>query len=146
MLGGLLAGTDEGPGEVIYHQGRTFKSVRGMGSLGAMMDGSGDRYQQGHVKAPQKFVPEGVEGRVRLAGIEQVDDGGAVAVPCFYRRIGDEANAEPFQCAAQGEVGGAARELLTHHALGGEQRDRVSLLGQMPGGATAAPVAAIVEQ
>jgi IMP dehydrogenase len=68
MLGGLLAGVDESPGEVIYHQGRTFKSVRGMGSLGAMMDGSGDRYQQGDVKRLEKFVPEGVEGRVPYKG------------------------------------------------------------------------------
>ena len=68
MLGGLLAGTDESPGEVIYFQGRTFKSVRGMGSLGAMMAGSGDRYQQGTVRAREKFVPEGVEGRVPYKG------------------------------------------------------------------------------
>ena len=68
MLGGLLAGVDESPGEVIYHQGRTFKSVRGMGSLGAMMDGSGDRYQQGDVNKVDKFVPEGVEGRVPYKG------------------------------------------------------------------------------
>jgi len=68
MLGGLLAGVDESPGEVIYHQGRTFKSVRGMGSLGAMMDGSGDRYQQGDVSKVDKFVPEGVEGRVPYKG------------------------------------------------------------------------------
>jgi IMP dehydrogenase len=68
MLGGLLAGTDESPGEVIYFQGRTFKSVRGMGSLGAMMAGSGDRYQQGTVRNREKFVPEGVEGRVPYKG------------------------------------------------------------------------------
>ena len=68
MLGGLLAGVDESPGEVIYHQGRTFKSVRGMGSLGAMLDGSADRYGQGNVKQSDKFVPEGVEGRVPYKG------------------------------------------------------------------------------
>ena len=68
MLGGLLAGTDEAPGEVIYFQGRTFKSVRGMGSIGAMMAGSGDRYQQGAVRQREKFVPEGVEGRVPYKG------------------------------------------------------------------------------
>ena len=68
MLGGLLAGTDESPGEVIYHQGRTFKSVRGMGSLGAMMDGSADRYGQGEINKVDKFVPEGVEGRVPYKG------------------------------------------------------------------------------
>ena len=53
---------------MIYFQGRTFKSVRGMGSLGAMMAGSGDRYQQGDVKGREKFVPEGVEGRVPYKG------------------------------------------------------------------------------
>jgi IMP dehydrogenase len=68
MLGGLLAGVDESPGEVIYHEGRTYKSVRGMGSLGAMMAGSGDRYQQGEVRHREKFVPEGVEGRVAYKG------------------------------------------------------------------------------
>ncbi len=68
MLGGLLAGTDESPGEVIYFQGRTFKSVRGMGSLGAMVAGSGDRYQQGGSRSREKYVPEGVEGRVPYKG------------------------------------------------------------------------------
>ncbi len=68
MLGGLLAGVDESPGEVIYHQGRTFKSVRGMGSLGAMLDGSADRYGQGSINQLDKFVPEGVEGRVPYKG------------------------------------------------------------------------------
>jgi IMP dehydrogenase len=68
MLGSLLAGTDESPGEVIYFQGRQFKAVRGMGSLGAMAAGSADRYAQGDVKAREKFVPEGVEGRVPYKG------------------------------------------------------------------------------
>ena len=68
MLGGLFAGTDESPGELIYYQGRTFKSVRGMGSIGAMMAGSGDRYQQGTTTQREKFVPEGVEGRVPYKG------------------------------------------------------------------------------
>lgn len=68
MLGGLLAGTDESPGELIYYQGRSFKSVRGMGSLGAMLAGSADRYQQGDVSDREKFVPEGVEGRVPYKG------------------------------------------------------------------------------
>ena len=68
MLGGLLAGTDESPGELIYYQGRTFKAVRGMGSLGAMMAGSADRYSQGGVRHREKLVPEGVEGRVPYKG------------------------------------------------------------------------------
>ena len=68
MLGSLLAGTDESPGEVIYFQGRQFKAVRGMGSLGAMEQGSADRYAQGDVKDKMKFVPEGVEGMVPFKG------------------------------------------------------------------------------
>ncbi|GBC82329.1 Inosine-5'-monophosphate dehydrogenase [bacterium HR10] len=66
MIGSLFAGTDESPGETILYQGRTFKTYRGMGSLGAMMAGSGDRYQQ----APErgKLVPEGVEGKVPYKG------------------------------------------------------------------------------
>jgi IMP dehydrogenase len=65
MIGGLFAGTDESPGEVILYQGRTFKSYRGMGSLGAMAQGSGDRYAQ---DPNSKLVPEGIEGRVASKG------------------------------------------------------------------------------
>jgi len=65
MLGGLLAGTEESPGETILYQGRTFKSYRGMGSLGAMSQGSTDRYSQ---DASGKLVPEGIEGRVPYRG------------------------------------------------------------------------------
>src|SRR6202167_1092649 len=67
MLGGLFAGTEESPGETILYQGRAFKSYRGMGSLGAMQAGSGDRYAQGG-SARGKSVPEGVEGRVPYKG------------------------------------------------------------------------------
>jgi IMP dehydrogenase len=65
MLGSLLAGTDESPGELEVYQGRTFKSYRGMGSLGAMHDGSPDRYFQ---ENGSKLVPEGIEGRVPHRG------------------------------------------------------------------------------
>lgn len=73
MLGGLLAGLDESPGEMILYQGRTFKRYRGMGSLGAMVKGSSERYRQsvddGESKSDgQKLVPEGVEGRVPYKG------------------------------------------------------------------------------
>ena len=68
MLGGLLAGTDEAPGDVILYQGRSYKSYRGMGSSGAMSKGSADRYFQGNVKERDKLVPEGVEGRVPYKG------------------------------------------------------------------------------
>ncbi len=68
MLGGLFAGTDEAPGEVILYQGRSYKTYRGMGSVGAMMRGSADRYFQGGVTQTQKLVPEGIEGRVPYKG------------------------------------------------------------------------------
>ena len=68
MLGGLLAGLDESPGELILYQGRTFKVYRGMGSLGAMVKGSSERYRQGTENVPDKLVPEGVEGRVPYKG------------------------------------------------------------------------------
>jgi len=68
MIGSLFAGTEEAPGETILYQGRTYKIYRGMGSLGAMMKGSKDRYFQGEVDAPQKLVPEGIEGRVPYRG------------------------------------------------------------------------------
>ena len=67
MIGSLFAGTDESPGETILLQGRTYKSYRGMGSLGAMQEGSRDRYGQ-ESEAPGKLVPEGVEGRVAYKG------------------------------------------------------------------------------
>jgi IMP dehydrogenase len=68
MLGGLLAGLEESPGHTILYHGRTFKSYRGMGSLGAMVKGSSDRYRQSAEQAPGKLVPEGVEGRVPFKG------------------------------------------------------------------------------
>lgn len=68
MLGSALAGTDESPGEIILYQGRSYKTYRGMGSVGAMMRGSADRYFQGGVTQAQKLVPEGIEGRVPYKG------------------------------------------------------------------------------
>ena len=68
MIGSLLAGTDESPGEVFLYQGRSYKSYRGMGSLGAMARGSADRYFQQEVVDKLKLVPEGVEGRVPHKG------------------------------------------------------------------------------
>ncbi len=68
MVGSLLAGTDESPGEVFLYQGRSFKSYRGMGSLGAMARGSADRYFQQEVSDNLKLVPEGIEGRVPHRG------------------------------------------------------------------------------
>jgi IMP dehydrogenase len=84
MLGGLLAGLDESPGEMILYQGRSFKRYRGMGSMGAMVKGSSERYRQGGAgdenrTGTQKLVPEGVEGRVPYRGPLQ---------PLLYQLIG----------------------------------------------------------
>ncbi len=68
MVGSLLAGTDESPGEVYLHQGRSFKAYRGMGSVGAMARGSADRYFQAEVRDALKLVPEGIEGQVPYKG------------------------------------------------------------------------------
>ena len=68
MVGSMIAGTDESPGEVILYQGRSFKSYRGMGSLGAMARGSADRYFQSEVTDQLKLVPEGIEGQVPYKG------------------------------------------------------------------------------
>lgn len=68
MLGGLFAGTEEAPGEIELFQGRSYKSYRGMGSLGAMQKGSSDRYFQDNESNTDKFVPEGIEGRVPYKG------------------------------------------------------------------------------
>ena len=80
MIGSLFAGTDESPGEIFLSNGRTYKSYRGMGSLSAMGRGSADRYFQEEVTNSEKFVPEGVEGRVPYRGpvekvIEQLTGG-----------------------------------------------------------------------
>jgi IMP dehydrogenase len=68
MMGGVFAGTEEAPGEVVLFQGRSYKSYRGMGSLGAMADGSADRYFQDPANNADKLVPEGIEGRVAYKG------------------------------------------------------------------------------
>lgn len=68
MMGGMFAGTEESPGEVVLYQGRSYKSYRGMGSLGAMSDGSADRYFQDPANNVDKLVPEGIEGRVPYKG------------------------------------------------------------------------------
>ena len=72
MIGSLLAGTNEAPGETILYQGRSYKVYRGMGSVGAMTDGAHDRYFQSEQGDTQKYVPEGIEGRVPARG--PVDD------------------------------------------------------------------------
>lgn len=68
MLGSLFAGLEESPGESFLYKGRSFKAVRGMGSIGAMQQGSKERYRQGHVEQADKLVPEGIEGMVPFKG------------------------------------------------------------------------------
>jgi IMP dehydrogenase len=68
MIGSLFAGSAESPGKVVLYQGRRYKIYRGMGSLGAMKDGSKDRYFQSHIEEDEKFIPEGIEGRVPYTG------------------------------------------------------------------------------
>jgi IMP dehydrogenase len=68
MIGSLLAGTEEAPGDTFLYQGRAYKSYRGMGSVGAMGRGSADRYFQGDIKDQMKLVPEGIEGQVAFKG------------------------------------------------------------------------------
>ena len=80
MIGSLLAGTEEAPGDTFLYQGRAYKSYRGMGSVGAMGRGSADRYFQGAIKDQMKLVPEGIEGQVAFTGpardvIHQLDGG-----------------------------------------------------------------------
>jgi IMP dehydrogenase len=99
MIGSLFAGTDESPGEVFLYQGRSYKSYRGMGSLGAMGQGSADRYFQQDVKDTMKLVPEGVEGQVPYRGpvgaiVHQLAGGlraamgyvGAATIPEFQQK------------------------------------------------------------
>ena len=68
MIGSLFAGTEESPGEIIYHEGKSYKVYRGMGSIGAMKAGSKDRYFQEGVQEESKLVAEGIEGRVSYKG------------------------------------------------------------------------------
>ena len=99
MVGSLLAGTDESPGEVYLHQGRSYKAYRGMGSVGAMSRGSADRYFQSEVRDTLKLVPEGIEGQVPYKGpvsgvLHQLTGGlrasmgyvGAATLPEFHER------------------------------------------------------------
>ncbi len=68
MIGSMFAGTEESPGDIVLYQGRSYKTVRGMGSVSAMQEGSADRYFQGDVSEARKLVPEGIEGRIPYRG------------------------------------------------------------------------------
>ena len=95
MIGSLLAGTDESPGEVYLYQGRSYKTYRGMGSVGAMARGSADRYFQAEVRDTLQLVPEGIEGRVPHKGpltyiVAQLVGGVRAGMGyCGCRTIGD---------------------------------------------------------
>jgi IMP dehydrogenase len=101
MVGQLLAGTDESPGEVFLFQGRSYKGYRGMGSLGAMARGSADRYFQAEVKDTLKLVPEGVEGQVPYKGPRLARCDGLYRLP-DHRRLPQERAIRPHhQCGNQ---------------------------------------------
>ena len=106
MIGSLLAGTEEAPGETFLYQGRAYKSYRGMGSVGAMARGSADRYFQQDIKDQLKLVPEGIEGQVPFKGpardvIHQLV--GGVKAAMGYTGVGDDrrsAASAPASCGS----------------------------------------------
>jgi IMP dehydrogenase len=116
MIGSLLAGTDESPGEVYLYQGRSFKAYRGMGSVGAMSRGSADRYFQAEVRDTLKLVPEGIEGQVPYKGpvsavLHQL--GGGLKAAMGY--VGAATLAEMHERARFVRISGAGlRESHTH--------------------------------
>jgi IMP dehydrogenase/GMP reductase len=103
MVGSMIAGTDESPGEVILYQGRSFKAYRGMGSLGAMARGSADRYFQKDA-ASDKLVPEGIEGQVPYKGpagtVHPPDDRRPARGDGLYRQRHDRRDAHALQLRA----------------------------------------------
>ena len=126
MIGALLAGTDEAPGETYLYQGRTYKAYRGMGSVGAMARGSADRYFQQEVKDTLKLVPEGIEGQVPYKG--PVDGVLHQLVGGLRAGMGYVGAAEPQGAAGARPLharvgGGGEREphaRRRHHARGAE--------------------------
>ena len=115
MLGSMLAGTDEAPGEVIVAQGERFKEYRGMGSLGAMKarSFSKDRYFQGDVEDVEKLIPEGIEGRVAVQGAARADrpPGRRRAAPVDgLLRRGDDRGHEDAHALHAHHAGWPARE------------------------------------
>ena len=101
MIGSLLAGTDEAPGETYLYQGRTYKAYRGMGSVGAMARGSADRYFQPEVKDTLKFVPEGIEGQVPYKGPVDARAASARRRPARRHGLHGRANARGTARAVQ---------------------------------------------
>ena len=115
MIGSLFAGTEEAPGEVILYQGRSYKIYRGMGSLGAMQQGSKDRYFQADVADADKLVPEGIEGRVPVQGAGRDDPLPAGRAGC----------AAAWATSAAGDRGAAdQREVRAHLQLRASREPR----------------------
>ena len=120
MIGSLLAGTDEAPGEVFLYQGRSYKAYRGMGSLGAMARGSADRYFQQDIKDDLKLVPEGIEGQVPYKGptaaiLHQLV-GGLRASDGLYRQPDHRRHATQLQLPARSTPAGV-REGHVHDVM-----------------------------
>src|SRR6202020_1762880 len=116
MVGSVLAGTDETPGEVFLYQGRSYKSYRGMGSVGAMSRGSADRYFQQDIKDTFKLVPEGIEGQVPYRGpVGNVVHQLAGGLRAAMGYVGAKDLAELTQKAEVGRISGAGlRESHVH--------------------------------
>lgn len=107
MMGSMFAGTDESPGEVFLYQGRSYKSYRGMGSVGAMGAGSADRYFQKDVQDTQKLVPEGIEGQTPYKGpispvLHQMVGGCAPPWAMWARPASPSSRNAPASCASPG--------------------------------------------
>ncbi len=121
MMGGMFAGTEEAPGEIILYQGRTYKSYRGMGSIGAMQQGSADRYFQDDERAttrtPTKLVPEGIEGQVpykgSVVGIVFQMAGGLRAVDALLRLRHHRRDARPRPSSSRSPRPACARAMST---------------------------------
>ena len=130
MIGSLLAGTDESPGETILYQGRTFKTYRGMGSMGAMSQGSLDRYAQ---DPNGKLVPEGIEGRVPYKGplsdlVYQLVGGLRAGMGyCGCRTIGELQRQRPFPARHVRRPAREPRARRDHHQGSAELPRRVSI-------------------
>ena len=106
MMGSMFAGTEEAPGEVFLYQGRSYKTYRGMGSVGAMAQGSADRYFQKEVSDALKLVPEGIEGQTALQGPDRPGDPPAGRRParghglCRRARPSPSSRSGPASCAS----------------------------------------------
>ena len=113
MVGSLLAGTEEAPGETFLYQGRAYKAYRGMGSVGAMARGSADRYFQQDIKDQFKLVPEGIEGQVAFKG--PVRD-------IVHQLVGGVKAAMGYTGSATIPELQSARQVRAHHQCGPQRK------------------------